>query len=152
MSTSLPIPSGKHVGKPTLYVGLHGPLLVPSATPHEYLGAGIADYARPFLAWAKDRFDVQVLTDRSPRGVYLLTDELGLPQDEVRPRGFEASKTEVMRPGDDFYWVDAALIPSEVGWLAQHDQVHRFLAVDPEVGVTPRHRESLAPALRGRRG
>jgi hypothetical protein len=136
------------VGKPTLYVGLHGPLLVPSAAPHEYLGAGIAEYARPFLAWAKDRFDVQVLTDRSPRGVFLLADELGLPQEQVRPRGFDASKTEVMQPGEDFFWVDAELIPSEVTWLAQHGQVHRFLGVDPNVGVTPRHRELLARALR----
>lgn len=139
------------MSRPTLYIGLHGPLLVPAAKPNEYLGAGIADYAKPFLTWAKDRFDIQVLTDENLRHVHHLTEHLGLPADKINPRGFETSKVEVMQPGTDFYWVDAALIPGELSWLTEHGHYDRFLAVDPTVGVTPRHKDVLEGLTRNRR-
>jgi hypothetical protein len=137
--------------KPTLYVALEGPLLVPSNRPHEYLGAGVADYAKNFLNWAKDRFQVQVFTDKSPRHVFVLADHLGLPGDAIAPRGYEAAKTDVMQPTDDFYWVDSELIPSEIAWLAKHNNYTRFLSVDPTVGVTPRHKDALEGLTRNSR-
>jgi hypothetical protein len=131
------------MNKPTLYVALKGPLLVPSQHPNEFLGAGIADYAKAFLTWASGKFDVQVLTDENPRHVFFLADHLGLHTESLRPRGYELAKTELMHPNTEFYWVDSELIPSEVAWLARHGHVDRFLSVDPTVGVIPRHREAL---------
>jgi hypothetical protein len=131
------------MNKPTLYVALQGPLLIPSDKPHPYLEAGIAEYAKSFLSWAKEHFGVQVLTDDSLRKVHTLTEHLSLPPDAALPRGFDFNKTDVMDPASNFYWVDSALIPSEISWLYEHKLQDRLLTVDPAVGVTPEHRRIL---------
>lgn len=137
--------------KPTLFVSLNGPLLIPSSTPNDYLGCGVAEYARPFLTWAKQQFRVQVLTDENLRHVHYLAEHLDLPANTMTPRGFEVSKIEAMHPDDDFYWVDSELIPSEIAWLGQHQILHRLLTVDPTVGVTPKLRDSLESLVRTNR-
>lgn len=131
------------MSKPTLYVGLDGPLLVPAKHQDTFLKAGIAEYAKPFLHWATNRFDVRYLTDRSPGEAFHLSSLLSLPDDAIPVHGFEVSKTEVIKPGHDFYWLDAELIPKEVAWLAEHGHLNRFLAVDPMVGVRPEHKAAL---------
>ena len=129
--------------KPILYVGLDGPLLIPHTHPDVFLKMGIAEYAKPFLHWAKDHFDVRYLTDRSPGEAFRLSSLLALPEDAIPVHGFEVSKTEVLEPRHDFYWIDSELIPKEVAWLAEHGHVNRFLPVDPMVGVRPEHKAAL---------
>jgi hypothetical protein len=134
--------------KPILYVSLRGPLVIPSSDAHPYLGGGIADYAKAFLGWAQDKFQVQVLTDENLRHVHVLAEHCGLKGDAIHPRGFELSKTEAMHPHDDFYWLDSELIPSEIAWLAKSNNYDRFVAVDPNVGVTMSHRDVLESLIK----
>lgn len=131
------------MSKPKLYLAVSGPLLIPSQSPDPYLGTGIAEYARPFLAWAHERFDVHLLTDDHPRHVHYLTQKLGFPGDALPPHTFDLNKADVINPHDDFYWVDSELIPGEVAWLAKHGHYDRFLSVDPTVGITHEHKKKL---------
>ena len=136
--------------KPTLYIGLDGPVLVPSEHPDIFLKMGLGSYAKPFMHWAKGHFDVRYLTDRSPGEAFHASSLMALPEDAVPVHGFEVSKTEVLehQSHPDFYWLDAELIPKEVAWLAEHGHVNRFLSVDPMVGVQPEHKAVLEKLIR----
>jgi len=137
------------MSKPTLFIGLHGPILLPNIQPRDAYGQGrVAEYAKSFLHWAKDRFHVQLLTDEHLGAAHEIVNRLSLPTEQVVPRGFEVSKTEAMHPHESFYWIDSDLIPSEITWLHKNDNVERFLCADPEVGVTPQHKEILENLLR----
>jgi hypothetical protein len=138
--------------KPTLYVSLDGPILTdPVKNVDPYLGASISDYAKPFLTWASDQFNVRLVTDRSPREAFYLLDKLALKPGALPVRGFEVSKTECIKPDENFFWVDSDLIPQEVNWLSEHRKVNRFVPVDPQKGVTPEHKLMLDQLLRKNR-
>lgn len=130
--------------KPVLYVGLHGPILVPSLDEQDsFLMKKIADYAKPFLHWAKERFDVRWLSDTGAREAFYTAQRLSLPDSAVPVVSYEDSKVEAINPREDFYWIDGALIPSEVAWLRQHQHEGRFIQVDPLIGVTQKHKDLL---------
>jgi hypothetical protein len=138
------------VSKPILYVGLDGPILIPSLDHQDvFLQRGVADYAKPFMHWAKEHFDVRWLAESGPRDAFYTARRLSLPDDAVAPASFELSKTEAINPKENFYWIDGALIPEEVAWLRHHGHEARFVHVDPHVGVTPAHKELLSQKLRG---
>ncbi|MBA2706291.1 MAG: hypothetical protein H0U59_00620 [Gemmatimonadaceae bacterium] len=130
--------------KPVLYVGLDGPILVPSAEQHDaFLMRKITDYAKPFMHWAKEHFDVRWLAETGARDALYTARRLSLPEDAVSVASFESSKAEALNPKEDFYWIDGPLIPSEVAWLRHHQHEGRFIHVDPRVGVTSAHRDLL---------
>jgi len=141
------------MNRPKLYVELNGPVLLPSEDAHDPLlhHMVIAPYAKPFLHWATQHFDVQWLTDRSPRDAFNVAKRLDIPTDKIPVRGFDVTKTEVLRPQENFFWVDCELIPDEVAWLAKHGHFDRFVSVDPLKGVTPEHKEALEAALKKRK-
>lgn len=136
--------------KPTLFIGLEGPILIPSAHPDSALGLGIASYAKPFLHWAVQHFNVRWLTDRSPRDAIYVANLLSLPDERIAVAGFGDLKTEALQPRENFYWVDSELIPGEVSWLAQHGLSHRLLQADPVRGVTPELKDKLEALIRRR--
>lgn len=137
--------------KPKLFIGIDGPVVVPSHTPERFLHGEVVPYAKPFVNWALSHFDVRWLTDRSPRDAFYLNDHLALPEDSVPVHLFDVSKVEVIEPhGDNFYWIDGELIPHEVTWLAQHGHDKRFLQVDSMKGITPELKEKLEGLLRKR--
>lgn len=133
------------MGKPKLFVGLDGPMLVPSEghDRDSFLGAALASYAKPFMHWATQHFDVHWLSDRGPVAAAYVTQLLGLPADSVHIAGFLDSKVEALKHHKDFYWVDSELIPDEVSWLAQHGHVGRFITVDPFTGVSTDAKKAL---------
>jgi len=140
--------------KPKLFIGLDGPVLVPSTDAHardEYLGASVAPYARAFLHWATQHFDVRWLSDRGAGPAVYVSSLLSLPADKVHIAGFLDSKVEALAPHKDFYWVDSELIPHEVSWLAQHGHVDRLLTVDPDVGVSTDTKKALEMRLSNHR-
>lgn len=138
--------------KTVLYVGLHGPVLVPALDDQDvFLGKKIAPYAKPFLHWAKEHFDVRWLSETGARDAIYTANRLSLPADAIPVAAFEDSKIEHMSPHEDFYWVDGALIPSEAAWLAEHRFQDRLLQVDPYTGVTPAHKEQLQQKMMTRR-
>jgi hypothetical protein len=125
--------------RPLLFVGLDGPVLIPATSSHdrdEYLGAAVAPYAKSFLHWAAQPFDVHWLSDRGAGPAAYVSSLLSLPQDKVHVAGFVDSKVEALAPHKDFYWVDSELIPHEVSWLAQHGHTARMLPVNPFTGVS----------------
>jgi hypothetical protein len=137
------------VSKPTLYVGLHGPILVPSLEHQDvFLQKGFADYAKPFMHWAKEHFAVRWLAESGPREAFYTARRLSLPDDAVAAVSFELNKTEAINPKENFYWIDGALIPEEVEWLRRHGHEARFVQVDARVGVTSAHKELLSRKLR----
>ena len=136
------------MSQPKLYVELNGPILIPHEHPDPVLQAGIADYAKSFMHWATQHFDVHWLTDRSPGDAFYVANKLALPSDKVSVRGFEVSKVEALHPNENFYWVDSELIPDEVAWLAKHEHFNRFVSVDPLKGVTPEHKKMLEDLLK----
>ena len=137
------------VNKPVLYVGLDGPILIPSLDHQDvFLQRGVADYAKSFMHWAKEHFDVRWLAESGPRDAFYTARRLSLPDDAVAAASFQLSKTEAINPKENFYWIDGALIPSEVAWLQTHGHEHRFVHVDSRVGVTPAHTEQLSAKLR----
>jgi hypothetical protein len=132
--------------KPKLFVGLDGSVLVPAANAHErdeYLGAAVAPYAKAFLHWATQHFDVRWLSDRGAGPACYVAGLLSLPADKVRIAGYTDSKVEALAPHKDFYWVDSELIPHEVSWLAQHGHVDRLISVDPLTGVSHDAKKAL---------
>lgn len=130
--------------KPILYVALHGPILVPSLDEQDaFLRKKIAPYAKPFMHWAKEHFDVRWLSETGARDAVYTASRLALPADAVPVTPFQDSKVERISPRENFYWIDGALIPSEASWLAEHGCHDRLLQVDPLVGVTPAHKEHL---------
>lgn len=140
----MPMPTGPF--KPKLFIGLDGPVLVPSANPidrDEYLGAAVAPYAKSFLHWATQHFDVHWLSDRGAVPAAYVSNLLALPADKVRISGFTDSKVEALSPHKNFYWVDSELIPHEVSWLAQHGHVDRLISVDPREGVSTDAKKAL---------
>jgi len=140
------MPYGDIAKRPLLFLGLDGPVLVPATGTHdrdEYLGAAIAPYAKPFLHWAAQHFDVRWLSDRGAAPAVYVASLLSLPADKVHVAGFVDSKVEALAPHKDFYWVDSELIPHEVSWLAQHGHVGRFLSVDSTIGVSADTKQAL---------
>ena len=132
--------------KPKLFIGLDGPVLVPATNSHErdeYLGAAVAPYAKAFMHWATQHFDVHWLSDRGAGPAVYVANLLSLPADKVRVAGYVDSKVEALSPHKDFFWVDAELIPHEVSWLAQHGHVDRLITVDPLTGVSTDAKEAL---------
>lgn len=138
------------MSKPILYLALDGPILVPGKTPDPYLDAGVAEYAKSFVHWAKDHFNVRWITDRAPGHAFHVAKKLALPADAIPVLGFDVTKSEVISPKENFYWVDGPLIPGEVTWLTQHGHTDRFVSVDPMKGVTPEHKIALEKILRKR--
>lgn len=134
--------------KPTLFVALEGPLLIPGKGESKFQPYTIAEYAKPFLSWAQENFHVRILTDDSPRAGFNVLHALGLANEHFPVQTFEVSKTENMSPHDDFYWVDSELIPGEVNWLAEHRRHDRFLHVNPMKGIAPEHKDALGNLLR----
>lgn len=138
--------------KPTLYVSLHGPVLVPSLDGQDvFLGKKIAPYAKPFMHWAKEHFNVKWLSDTGVRDAVYTASRLSLPSDAVPVATYIDTKIEALDPRENFYWLDGALIPSEVAWLTENRCHNRLLQVDPTTGVTPEHKEHLAKQIIARR-
>lgn len=134
--------------KPVLYVGLHGPILVPSLDEQDsFLMKKIADYAKPFLHWAKEHFDVRWLSDTGARDAFYTARRLSLADHTIPVASYDDSKVAAIDPREDFYWIDGALIPSEAAWLQQHRHETRFLQVDPRIGVTTQHKDLLQQKL-----
>lgn len=135
--------------RPTLYVNTDGPLLIPGdGDNHDMiLQAEIAPYAKTFMLWALGKFDVVLLSERSFAESAHLLKKLGIPSDRVPIRGFDANHTDFLHTGKDFFWVDDAFLPTEIAWLARHEQSQRALSVDPHVGVTEAHKARLEAAL-----
>lgn len=130
--------------KTVLYVSLHGPILVPSLDEQDnFLLKKISDYAKPFMHWAKEHFDVRWLSDTGARDAIYTARRLSLPDHTVPVASYEDSKVEAISPHEDFYWIDGALIPSEAAWLRQHQHEGRFIQVDPLIGVTSKHKDLL---------
>ncbi len=132
--------------KPKLFIGLDGPVLIPATEAHErdeYLGAAIAPFAKAFLHWASNHFDVRWLSDRGGAPAIYTASALALPSDKVRVAGFTDSKIEAISPHKDFYWIDSELIPHEFSWLAQHGHVDRHISVDPQHGVSTDTKKAL---------
>lgn len=138
------------MARPILYVGLDGPILIPHEDPDPLLGMKLAEYAKSFLHWAHDNFRVRFVTDRSPGHAFRVLQLVGLPADSIPAHTFDVSKTEVMSSSENFYWVDGALIPHELSWLAEHGNTNRFLSVSPRTGVTPEHKKKLEGLIRKR--
>jgi len=138
------------MNKPTLFINMDGPLLVPGPGDHA-LNADVTPYAKSFLNWAMQHFDTRLLTDRSPRDGFHLVDKLALPADKFPVQTFDTSKIEVIgrHPDKNFYWLDAELIPGEISWLTQHGHLHKFVSVDPMTGITSEHKNVLEGHLRG---
>ena len=130
---------------PKLYIELSGPILIPSDGDMV-----VAPYAKPFMHWATQHFNVQWLTDHSPRDAFNVAKHLALPADKVPVRGFDVTKTEVLQPHENFYWIDSELIPDEVAWLAKHGHFDRFISVDPLKGITSEHKDKLEALLKKR--
>ena len=140
--------------KPVLFVGLDGPVLVPSTGPSdrdEYLGASVASYAKPFLHWATQHFDVRWLSDRGAPPAAYVTGLLSLPSDKIHIAGYTDSKVDALAPHQNFYWVDSELIPHEVAWLTQNGHMERLVPVDPQIGVSPDTKKVLEARAFGRR-
>lgn len=138
--------AGSLIKKPKLFIGLDGPVLVPASNPHErdeFLGAAIAPFAKPFLHWATQHFDVRWLSDKGVGPASYVASMLSLPSDKIHIAGYTDSKVEALSPHKDFYWVDSELIPSEVSWLAQHGHVDRLISVDPFTGVSTDVKKAL---------
>lgn len=135
--------------KPILYVSLDGPILIPSLDHQDvFLQRGVADFAKTFMHWAKEHFDVRWLAETGPRDAFYTARRLSLPDDAVSAASFDASKTEAINPRENFFWIDGSLTPPEMAWLRAHGLEHRFVHVDPHVGVTPAHKEQLSQKLR----
>lgn len=130
----------------TIYVSLDA-LTVPSEKPDAYLGAGISPYTNGFLHWAATKGKVVLLTDRPIAQVLALLDRHGCSKLGVQIRTFTSSKTEVLRPTEDFYLVDEVLIPSEYSWFAEHGLGDRLIPVGSD-GVTPATKDKLAARLK----
>jgi hypothetical protein len=131
--------------KPKLFLALDGPVLIPSSLHDRdaYLGSAVAPYAKAFLHWATQHFDVRWLSERGPAHAAYVANLLSLPADRIPFAGYLDSKVEAISPHKDFYWVDSELIPHEVSWLAQHGHVDRLITVDPSVGVSTDVKKAL---------
>lgn len=132
--------------KPKLFVSLDGPILVPASGPldrDEYLGAAIAPYAKAFMHWATQHFDVHWLSDNGAAPAIYTAKQLSLPDDAVHVAGYTDSKVEAISPHKDFFWVDSELIPGEVSWLAQHGHMDRLIPVDSLTGVSMDAKKAL---------
>lgn len=134
--------------KPKLYIGLEGVVLVHGRNPDPFLGYEIVPFAKSFLHWATQHFDVCWLTDLGARHAFYVNDQLGLRPSAVPVCGFNDSKVEQLDPSDDFYWIEDDLIPSEVAWLAQHGLANRLIQVDTVKGITPENKAKLEGLLR----
>lgn len=139
--------------KPKLFIGLDGPVLIPANVHNrdEYLGAAVAPYAKSFLHWATQHFDVHWLSDRGVGPATYVASLLSLPSSAVRIAGYVDSKIDALKHHKDFYWVDSELIPHEVSWLAQHGHVDRLIPVDPEVGVSTDSKAALEARIASHR-
>jgi hypothetical protein len=136
--------------KPTLFVALEGPVLTSHGHISSTLGQPVAPYAKEFLGWAKNHFNVCLLTDSALRDALRVANHLGLSEDSFSVKGYLDSKVEAVGTHNDFYWLDSNLIPDEINWLAQHGKADRFMPVVPTHGVTPEHRKHLESTLKRR--
>lgn len=136
--------------KPTLFVALEGPVLTSHGHVDSTVGQPVAPYAKEFLGWAKNHFNVCLLTDRALRDALRVADHLGVPSDSFSVKGYLDSKVEAVGHHHDFYWLDSDLIPDEINWLAQHGKSDRFMPVVPTQGVTPAHKKHLESTLKRR--
>lgn len=129
--------------KPTLYVAIDGPLVTYGGSHTDENGQSLAPYAKSFVHWAKNHFNLCLITERALRDAVHISDKLELPRDAAAVRGYVDSKLSAVQGPRDFYWVDSDLIPEEINWLAQHGKSDRFLPVVPTQGVTPEHKKYL---------
>jgi hypothetical protein len=137
--------------KPVLFIEADGPLLIPTKLdePSILPDAVVAPYAKTFLHWAKEHFDVRCLTDRHPVDMVRVLDKLSLPGDAVSVVPYGDSKIPLVAlHKNQFYWVDSQLIPSEVSWLAEHGPSARWFFFDPRSGVRPEHKQLLEQKIR----
>lgn len=134
--------------KPKLFVNLEGPILVPGDHPDPLLRAELAPYARPFMHWALNHFDVRLITDRGMHVAGRALQLMGLPEDHVPVAMFDDSKVPLLSKHSNFFWVDGELIPGEVSWLAQHGHVDRLIQVDPVKGVSTDAKQQLEAHIR----
>jgi len=135
--------------KPTLYIGLDGPILIPSLDNLDvFLQRGIADYAKSFMHWAKEHFVIHWLSEGGHREAFYTARRLALPEDAVSSSSFRTAKTDAINPRESFYWIDGPLLPAEVEWLKRHGHESRYIRVDPAVGLTPAHKDLLSQKLR----
>lgn len=128
------------MAKPRLYIALEGPLALPDGK--------ISDYARPFLHWAKQHFDVTLVTDGTTRQALQVLAQIG---EQLPIRTFVDTKASLLKPQEDYFWVDAELIPSEVSFLAQHGHHNRFFQTDANKGVTVDLKNRIEARLRTRK-
>lgn len=133
--------------KPTLYLELDGPVIIPDEHGDPILNGKLAPYAKPFLHWASHNFHVQLLTENDVARAIQAFRLAGLPHDAMPIRGYDGAKTDFMDPTKHFYWVDSILTPNEVAWLTQHNLHHRCITVDPEVGLEESHKKHLESTL-----
>jgi hypothetical protein len=130
--------------RPTLFVGLDGPVLLPSKRPDALLEAAIAPYAKSFLFWATRRFRVLWLTTRPPSHAFHVAGALGLPGDAIAYAGFKCSRIEAVARAVRCGWVDGALAPQEAAWVQSQETV-LYLAAPS--GVTQHHKAVLERIL-----
>jgi hypothetical protein len=128
--------------KPTLYIGLDGPVLIPSGDIDPFLKAAIAIYAKPFMHWAVGHFNVRWLSRRSSREAFYVAGHLGLPEDAIPVAGFRLIRCEAIPGGENLFWIDGPLTAAETSWLWARRSA-RFFGVDPLIGVTPTHKRAL---------
>ena len=134
--------------KPTLYLGLDGPVLVPHDHNDTVLpGVKVVDYAEAFINWAAEHFKVVFLTDRFAHEAFAVSNKIGLPKDKVSVMGFDHNRTDRLPTDKHFAWVDGELLPGEVRWLGEHNLHDRFIQVDSSEGVTEEHKKSLEKLL-----
>lgn len=135
------------MAKPTLYLELDGPVIIPDAEGDPLLDGSLASYAKSFLHWATQHFNVQAMTESDLNRAFHAFRLAGLPADKIPVRGYDTAKTDMFSPKEDFYWVDSILTPNEVSWLQHHGLAHRCITVDPEIGLTEDHKKHLEKLL-----
>lgn len=134
------------MAKPTLYVELDGPLVVPAAEHADpFLNGALAPYAKPFMRWASQHFDLVCMTDRDMLRARHALRELGM--ESIPVLGYDNAKIHHIDPKSNFHWVDSALVPSELNWIAEHRVEHRVQTVHPEEGVTEDVKSHLEKVL-----
>ena len=135
------------MGLGVLFVGLDGPILVPSPHPDILLKAGIVPYSKPFLFWATSCFKVLWLSQRPPAHAFRVAELLGLPGDAIAYAGFKRSRIEAIARFPNSVWVDGALSPAEIAWV-QSSRAAQY--VSAPTGVTSKHKAMLERLIAGR--
>ena len=130
--------------KPTLYIELDGPLVIPAAEDADpVLNGAIVPYGRSFMHWANDRYKVVCLTDRDLSRAHRALQLMDLDKKSIPVHGYTNTKTSLIDPKSNFYWIDSILTPNEISWIGEHDVAHRVQTVHPETGITEEHKKLL---------